>query len=97
MNDGTGPAVRKAVAGIGDGRIRYCETERRNNDWGNSSNELGSLMTRGEFIGHSNDDNYYAHRWRYRRIRLADAFVGGPQRLERDTTSITPPQGGRAP
>jgi GT2 family glycosyltransferase len=60
VNDGPGAAVRDAVCTIGDPRILYHETQERYNDWGNSSKELGSRLARGTYIGHSNDDNYYA-------------------------------------
>lgn len=61
VHDGPGPAaLREAVLALGDRRITYHETPVRNNDWGNSSKEYGSNLARGRYIGHSNDDNYYA-------------------------------------
>ena len=60
VHDGPGPAVQEAVYRIGDARIVYHELPTRRNDWGNSSKEFGSALAQGAYIGHSNDDNYYA-------------------------------------
>lgn len=53
------PEVKAIVDSIGDPRVRYIEMAERVCDWGNSCKELGSMSARGEWIGHSNDDNYY--------------------------------------
>jgi hypothetical protein len=43
-----------------DPRLRYHELPLKSNDWGNSSKEYGSQLATGNYIGHSNDDNFYA-------------------------------------
>jgi glycosyltransferase involved in cell wall biosynthesis len=53
-------SLYEVVQRFGDSRIYYFETAERKNDWGNSSKEWGSQLAIGDFIGHSNDDNYYA-------------------------------------
>lgn len=60
VHDGPGERVRDVVRSICDHRIVYCETPVRFNDWGNSSKEYGTHMASGQYIGHTNDDNYYA-------------------------------------
>jgi glycosyltransferase involved in cell wall biosynthesis len=60
VHDGPGPEVKKVVEGLSDARVRFLETSERKNDWGNSAKEWGSHQATGEWIGHSNDDNYYA-------------------------------------
>lgn len=61
VNDGPPcPEVMEAVCSIRDPRIRFLATSGRCNDWGNTSKEVGSHLSTGKYIGHSNDDNYYA-------------------------------------
>ena len=60
VHDGVGEVIQEVVTSLDDSRIRFYETDRRYNDFGNSSKELGSLLAAGEYIGHTNDDNYYA-------------------------------------
>lgn len=61
VHDGPGDgSVLRAVESMGDGRIQYLELPENTNDWGNSCKEWGSLRATGDYIGHSNDDNYYA-------------------------------------
>jgi glycosyltransferase involved in cell wall biosynthesis len=61
VHDGPGDgAVRDAVELFGDHRLCYLELPARTNDWGNSAKAWGSQQATGEWIGHSNDDNYYA-------------------------------------
>jgi glycosyltransferase involved in cell wall biosynthesis len=61
VHDGPGDGgVREAVALFEDDRFRYLELPERHNDWGNSAKAWGSRQATGAWIGHSNDDNYYA-------------------------------------
>jgi glycosyltransferase involved in cell wall biosynthesis len=61
VHDGPGDGrVRQLVEGWGDERFQYRELPTRRNDWGNSAKAWGSLQATGDWIGHSNDDNYYA-------------------------------------
>src|SRR5262249_14326027 len=61
VHDGPGDGgVRESVSLFADERLRYVETPERYNDWGNTPKAWGSLQATGEWIGHSNDDNYYA-------------------------------------
>lgn len=59
--DETG-VIRELVAGLRriDDRVHYYEMDENKADWGNSSKEYGSKLATGDFIHHSNDDNYYA-------------------------------------
>jgi predicted SAM-dependent methyltransferase len=61
VHDGPGDGrVRETVALFGDDRLRYLELPERAADWGNSAKAWGSQQATGDWIGHSNDDNYYA-------------------------------------
>jgi glycosyltransferase involved in cell wall biosynthesis len=61
VHDGPGDgAVRASVALFQDDRLHYLDLPERRNDWGNSAKAWGSQQATGEWIGHSNDDNYYA-------------------------------------
>jgi glycosyltransferase involved in cell wall biosynthesis len=62
VHDGPGSRVREAVARIDDPRIRYYETGTRAGPMhqGHQSREYGSQLATGDWIGHTNDDNYYA-------------------------------------
>jgi hypothetical protein len=52
--------VRQVVASLADRRVKYLEIPARVRDWGNTCKETGTAIAAGEWIGHSNDDNYYA-------------------------------------
>jgi len=61
VHDGPGGGrIAAAIERLGDPRVRYIELPNNCNDWGNSSKMYGSQLASGDFIGHSNDDNYYA-------------------------------------
>jgi hypothetical protein len=59
VTDGPNPSAAKLVANIGDPRIRVIETEKMLGRWGHPYRQVGIDACRGEFIGLSNDDNYY--------------------------------------
>jgi hypothetical protein len=59
VTDGPNIAAVRQVEEIGDPRIRVIETGKRLGRWGHPYRQLGLDACRGEFIGMSNDDNYY--------------------------------------
>ena len=60
VHDGPGPLARDVVARIGDPRIRLIETSERRGRYGHPWRETGIDACRGDYIGLSNGDNYYA-------------------------------------
>jgi glycosyltransferase involved in cell wall biosynthesis len=52
--------VKKSVDKFEDDRIKWHVMPENMDDFGNSSKEYGSTLATGDYIGHSNDDNYYA-------------------------------------
>lgn len=60
MHDGEGPQDRQVVEGIGDPRIRFVETAVRQGNWGHPLRGTAVQLAAGDFIGMTNDDNYYA-------------------------------------
>lgn len=68
--------IRSIVEAFDDPRIRYFEYPTRVQDWGNTCKEWGTSKAMGTFIGHSNDDNYYAptyFEWLVHALEVADA------------------------
>jgi hypothetical protein len=59
VTDGPNDLAARLVAEMQDPRIRLIQTERRLGCWGHPYRQLGLDACRGEFIGLSNDDNYY--------------------------------------
>jgi hypothetical protein len=59
VTDGPNEATVRLVAEVNDGRVRLIETEKPLGRWGHPYRQLGLDACRGEFIGMSNDDNYY--------------------------------------
>jgi hypothetical protein len=59
VTDGPNPAAAKVVAEMRDPRVRLIETEKPLGRWGHPYRQRGLDACRGEFIGMSNDDNYY--------------------------------------
>lgn len=59
VTDGPNAAAGQLVAEFNDARIRLIETEKPLGRWGHPYRQLGLDACRGEFIGLSNDDNYY--------------------------------------
>lgn len=45
--------------GIDDERFRYYETSKRSNDFGHTPRQLGFKQAEGDYIGTTNQDNYY--------------------------------------
>jgi glycosyltransferase involved in cell wall biosynthesis len=60
IHDGPGPECRAAVEGFGDERIRIFETSEQRGHWGHPWREYGISKCTGEFIGLTDDDNFYA-------------------------------------
>jgi glycosyl transferase family 2 len=59
VTDGPNEAAARLVADTNDPRIRFIETERRLGRWGHPYRQRGLDACRGDYIGMSNDDNYY--------------------------------------
>ncbi len=59
VTDGPNPAAARLVAEMQEPRVRLIETEKPLGCWGHPYRQLGLDACRGEFIGMSNDDNYY--------------------------------------
>ncbi len=59
VTDGPNEPAAHVVTELGDPRIRLIQTEKRLGCWGHPYRQLGLDACRGEFIGLSNDDNYY--------------------------------------
>jgi hypothetical protein len=59
VTDGPNPAAARLLEEVQDSRIRLIETEKPLGHWGHPYRQRGIDACRGEFIGMSNDDNYY--------------------------------------
>ena len=59
VTDGPNAAAAGLVAELAESRIRLIETEERLGRWGHPYRQRGLDACRGDFIGMSNDDNYY--------------------------------------
>jgi hypothetical protein len=59
VTDGPNPAALALVKQLNDARVRVIETPKALGKWGHPYRQLGIDACRGEFIGLSNDDNYY--------------------------------------
>ncbi len=59
VTDGPNPTAAQLVSRCNDPRIRLIETEKALGMWGHPHRAKGIAACRGEFIGLSNDDNYY--------------------------------------
>ena len=59
VTDGPNDAAARLVGETNDPRIRLIETERRLGRWGHPYRQIGLDACRGDYIGMSNDDNYY--------------------------------------
>ena len=52
--------IKTIVEWFDDSRIIFRSTPNRFDDFGHSLREIGTQIASGEFVGHTNDDNYYA-------------------------------------
>jgi hypothetical protein len=59
VTDGPNPAAVEVARSLNDPRIRLIETEKPLGRWGHPYRQIGLDACGGEFIGMSNDDNYY--------------------------------------
>jgi hypothetical protein len=59
VTDGPNPDAKDLIAKFNDPRFRIIETEKMLGRWGHPYRQLGMEACRGEYIGISNDDNYY--------------------------------------
>jgi glycosyltransferase involved in cell wall biosynthesis len=60
IHDGPGPQVKAVVESIREPRVRWIETEERRGHWGHPWRQFGIDQCTGQFIGLTNDDNWYA-------------------------------------
>lgn len=76
VTDGPNDPAARLVAEMQDPRIRLIQTEQRLGRWGHPHRQLGLDACRGEFIGMSNDDNYYVPGYLEQMVNaLADADI----------------------
>jgi hypothetical protein len=59
VTDGPNPAAAELVGRSEDSRVKLIETERPLGRWGHPYRQRGIDAAAGEYIGLSNDDNYY--------------------------------------
>lgn len=59
VTDGPNPDAKAMVDQFSDSRIRLIETDTPRGCWGHPYRQIGLDACRGDFIGVSNDDNYY--------------------------------------
>jgi hypothetical protein len=59
VTDGPNPAAREIVSRSGDARVKLVETEKPLGRWGHPYRQRGIDACTGDYIGLSNDDNYY--------------------------------------
>lgn len=60
VHDGPGDGtVKNSVEMFNDSRFQYLELPENMGHPGNYCKEFGEKMAKGDYIGHSNDDNYY--------------------------------------
>jgi GT2 family glycosyltransferase len=59
-HDGPSDITREAVMKMGDPRVKYFETEERLGGFGHHMRAMGIKEATGNYIGITNDDNYYA-------------------------------------
>jgi hypothetical protein len=59
VTDGPNPDAKNLVAGFNDPRMRLIETEKMLGRWGHPYRQRGLDACRGDYVGISNDDNYY--------------------------------------
>jgi hypothetical protein len=59
VTDGPNAAAAAVVEQMNDPRVRLIQTEKPLGHWGHPYRQLGIDACRGQFIGLSNDDNYY--------------------------------------
>jgi hypothetical protein len=59
VTDGPNDAAARVIGEFDDARLRLIQTDERLGRWGHPYRQVGIDACRGEFIGLSNDDNYY--------------------------------------
>lgn len=60
VHDGPNPSHEKALGDlIGISRFKYTNTEVRYGYWGHYGREVGTRLATGDWIIHTNDDNYF--------------------------------------
>ena len=60
VHDGPNPSHEKALRDlIGNSRFKYTNTEVRYGYWGHYGREVGTRLATGDWIIHTNDDNYF--------------------------------------
>ncbi len=59
VTDGPNADARNLIARFNDPRLKLLETEKMLGRWGHPYRQIGIDACRGEYVGISNDDNYY--------------------------------------
>ena len=60
VHDGVSPTHQSQLTDyLKDPRFKYTSTETRHGYWGHYGREIGTQLTSGDYIIHSNDDNYF--------------------------------------
>ena len=60
IHDGLNPDHEKALGDlIGNSRFKYTNTDVRYGYWGHYGREIGTQLATGDWIVHTNDDNYF--------------------------------------
>jgi len=61
VHDGPGGfMIQHRIRSLQEPRISFYHLPEKSNDWGNSNKEYGSQLCAGDYIAHSNDDNFYS-------------------------------------
>jgi hypothetical protein len=75
VTDGPNEEAARVIAACDDTRFRLIQTDIRLGRWGHPYRQVGIDACRGEFIGLSNDDNYYVPGYIEQMIHAMDAGV----------------------
>ena len=59
VTDGSNPTAREHIERAGDARVKLVETPKAMGRWGHPYRQRGIEACTGDYIGLSNDDNYY--------------------------------------
>src|SRR5581483_3683087 len=77
VHDGPGGfLLEHKIRSLQDPRFQFYRLPENSGDWGNSCKEYGSQLATGDYIGHSNDDNFYApvyFEWMLRAMKEQEA------------------------
>jgi len=63
VHDGPDEEMRKVVEAMQDKRFKFTCSPKRMNDWGHSNKHIGVKAATGDYIGFTNDDNFYCPKY----------------------------------